>query len=147
MSERRVKGDCKLNRIWWALMNSERTQNTNRSQSEKWMYFERYVNARWSIYSECLGSYPYIIMCFVSKLENLTNKLHLCISISLNIISDWTVSKCWTNGEHIVNKRWALCEQSVPESASEHMVNDWKHCEHTEKWESRMFQLGPYLNY
>lgn len=46
-------------------MNGERTQITNgvqmRAQSERWTICEHYMKSWWTIYSECLGSFPYIV--------------------------------------------------------------------------------------
>lgn len=56
------KGWGKLHRIWWVLMNNEQTQSASKVQKDnehsKW-----YVNVRWKIYSESLGSYSYIVCC------------------------------------------------------------------------------------
>lgn len=77
-------GERMLNEIWWALMNGERNGQTDANVREGWTHSKRYVNARLTVYSERLGSYPYI--AFVNYQENVTYKLHVCIVITLNII-------------------------------------------------------------
>lgn len=56
-------------------MNGERKRQT---------HGKGFVNARLTVYSERLGSYPYI--AFDGYQEKITNKIHVCIVISLTII-------------------------------------------------------------
>lgn len=56
-------------------MNGERKRQT---------HGKGFVNERLTIYSERLGSYPYI--AFDGYQEKITNEIHVCIVISLNII-------------------------------------------------------------
>lgn len=58
-----------LNGICWAFMNGEWWAKAERKWRAKWMVnapwtiCEPIVNARWTIYLEYLGSYPYIVFC------------------------------------------------------------------------------------
>lgn len=96
------------------------TVGERRAQSEWWTHSERYVNARWTIYLECLKS------------------LHVCTVISLNIVStDWTINERRTYGERNVIVHWTHC---VRERSGE---RKWTHCKlHSESTMSAMWTHG-----
>lgn len=60
-------GEQTVSGIWWTQMNGVRLANAERKRSAKWMMnarwtiCKRFVNARWMVYSECLGSYPFFV--------------------------------------------------------------------------------------
>lgn len=62
-----ANGESTLNGIWWALNSSERwakaecKRSANASAKWTWTHGERYVNTGWTIYWECLRSYPYTV--------------------------------------------------------------------------------------
>lgn len=69
LSEWWAHSEQTLNGICWAFINGEWWAKAERKWSAKWMVnapwmiCECFVNARWMIYSEYLGSYPYIVFC------------------------------------------------------------------------------------
>lgn len=82
---------------------------------------------------------------YLSVIKKKTNKLHLYIVITLNLVlSDW-LSKRWTNGGRTVNALWIMSANGA-EIANERTVNEpWAHSNVWKKWESRTF-LGLYVN-
>lgn len=57
----------------WA--RSERTLRARWTVNAWWTICECFLNAGWTIYSELLSSYPYIV--FVGNQEKIANKLHV----------------------------------------------------------------------
>lgn len=72
----------------WMLVNGEWMQSANWVQMQMPYTIHvcvRHVNAKWTVYYQCLGSYPYIVF-HVFYQEKIANK-HVCIFISLNMLN------------------------------------------------------------
>lgn len=85
----------------------------NKSQSEvssRWTICERYVNARfiWS------ASVVILTLCLVGNQKKIiTNKLHLFIVISINIILLYYRTERQVNAKRTVSARWTFCGRRV----------------------------------
>lgn len=70
-----------------------------------------------------------LTLFFVSNQEKIKNKLHVCIVMSLNMISHWVCT---------VNALWKLRANGAKQRTE--VKARWMHHEWTEKWESRTLQ-------
>lgn len=108
---------------------------------DKWMQDERFIRS---------ASGVILTLCFVGNQKKITNKLHIYIVISLNIIwlnDKLTMNEWWvqdellTNGEHKVKTLWMHGECFGNRVEQRAQVNTpWTHSECTKKVKVERFR-------
>lgn len=80
-------------------MSEHRAQKGVQSEIQCWTHDKQYVKQDEQFIRIALRII--LTLFFISNQEKLINKLHVCIVMSLNMISqtDWMISERWTNDE------------------------------------------------